>query len=62
MQKKNFNLDKNFYQESFIDQAISDFADFRINKTDLGVEITDEDPQMVFDEFSNYILSLALNQ
>ncbi len=58
MPKKNFNLDSNLYPKPILEQWIEDFSDFSIILHEWWVEIDDENPQMVFDEFSNYCLLL----
>ncbi|GAB0175104.1 MAG: hypothetical protein HHAS10_09830 [Candidatus Altimarinota bacterium] len=58
MQKKNFNLDKNFYPQALLEEAISEFESFDIQSIQDGISIQDEDPQGLFDEFSNYCVAL----
>lgn len=58
MSKKIFSLDREFYPDEIIFQAISDFEDFSIFFENDELMIDDQDPQAVFDEFSNYCIYL----
>lgn len=58
MQKKNFTLDKSFYPQTLVEEAISEFSSFDIEYTQEWVSIQDDDPQELFDEFSNYCIAL----
>ncbi len=60
MSKKTFQINNTLYPESIIQEAIADFGDYAITFSDGVLSIDDEDPQYVFDEFMNYILSLSL--
>ena len=62
MQRKSFNLDKLFYSESIVSQAKDAFNDFDIDIVEWVIFITDDDPQIVFDEFSNYCISIFNEQ
>ena len=59
MLKQNFSLDKTFYREDLVLITREVFGDFMIEVTSGGIEICDENPQSVFDEFSNYCLALS---
>lgn len=59
MQKQNFKLENNFYPSSLIDRAIEDFQGYDIVFSQWILTISDDDPQWVFDEFSNYMLALS---
>ena len=59
MQKQNFILDKKFYSDDSVMQSKEAFSDFTIIITSDGVEITDDNPQYVFDEFSNYCIIIS---
>ncbi len=58
MSKKIFSLDKEFYSDEVVNQAISAFEDFVIFFENGVLIIDDQDPQAVFDEFSNYCIYL----
>jgi hypothetical protein len=62
MPKQNFKLDKNFYAEELVLLAREAFSDFDITITPVGIEISEENPQSIFDEFSNYCLGLSNEQ
>jgi hypothetical protein len=58
MSKKTFNLDRDLYPESIIAATITAFTGYNIIYADGSLTIDEEDPQYVFDEFANYILSI----
>lgn len=60
MSKKTFQINSTLYPESIIQEVIAVFGDYAITFSDGILSIEDEDPQYVFDEFMNYILSLSL--
>ena len=60
MSKKTFHVNNTLYPEDVIQDAIIAFSDYSITSIDGAIIIEDEDPQYVFDEFMNYILSLSL--
>lgn len=60
MSKKTFNINNQLYSESDILDAIDAFDGYVINWENEVLIIEDENPQFVFDEFMNYILSLSL--
>lgn len=59
MPKQNFKLDNHFYTQNLLESAIRDFSDFTIKISSTGIEIEDEDPEKIFDEFSNYCIALS---
>jgi hypothetical protein len=58
MPKKSFNLDKDFYNPTLIEEALKDFSSFSLEYRETTLTIDDEDPQLLFDEFSNYCIAL----
>jgi hypothetical protein len=58
MSKKTFNLNKQLYSADIIAEAIAAFDGYAIAYADGVLTIDEEDPQYVFDEFANYILSI----
>ncbi len=60
MSKKTFQINSTLYPEILLQEAIDAFSDYTITYSGGILSIEDEDPQYVFDEFMNYILSLSL--
>lgn len=60
MLKKTFSLNNQLYPESDIRNAIDTFDGYLILWENGTLTIEDENPQFVFDELMNYILSLSL--
>ena len=60
MSKKTFHVNSQLYPELYIIEAIEAFDGYMISWKDGDLTIDDEDPQYVFDELMNYILSLSL--
>ena len=60
MLKKAFNINNTLYPDALILQAIDAFSDYQIQLIASDIVIEDEDPQYIFDELMNYILSLSL--
>lgn len=60
MSKKTFNVNNTLYSEKNIQEAILVFVGYTISVSDGIISIDDEDPQYVFDELMNYVLSLSL--
>ncbi len=60
MSKKTFSVNNILYPEALIQEAILAFDGYAIVASDSTITIDDEDPQYVFDELMNYILSLSL--
>ncbi len=59
MSKKTFNVNSTLYPEIIIQEAILAFVGYTISTSDSVITIDDEDPQYVFDELMNYILSIS---
>lgn len=59
MQKKSFSLDSAFYKKDILIKAQADFKDFSIELKDGTITTEDENPELIFDEFCNYILALS---
>lgn len=62
MQKKSFSLDSAFYPEDIILQTIEAFSECSIEFKEYTLWITDDHPEHIFDEFSNYCLALSNEQ
>lgn len=60
MLKKTFKISRNLYQEIFVIQAIALFVGFSISYHEDEIHIEEADPQYVFDELMNCVLSLSL--
>lgn len=58
MSKKIFNINNSLYPEKIIQTAIHEFYWYDITYTDQSIIIDDDNPQEVFDELMNYILSI----
>lgn len=59
MQKQNFKIDKEFYPDSIISLWVEAFDGFSIKASEWNIEISSENPQEIFDEFSNYCIALS---
>lgn len=62
MLKKTFNVNNTLYPEEILLEARTIFSDFAIEILPGSIQINEEDPQRVFDEFMNYSLSLLLEK
>ncbi len=60
MLKKTFNINKDIYPENLILEAINAFSGYNISYSNAIISIEEEDPQYIFDEFMNYVLSISL--
>lgn len=60
MSKKTFNIDSSLYPEHCIQEAILAFDGYDMIFSGNQITIDDADPQYVFDELMNYVLSLLL--
>lgn len=60
MLKKTFTINKELYLDSLLLQAVSEFEGFDISYSWGEITIIDDNPQYVFDEFINYVLSISL--
>ncbi len=59
MLKKTFKIDNSLYPQEIINNTILVFSDFdiiyHVDKFEIVIEA--DNPQLVFDEFANYLLS-----
>lgn len=62
MSKKTFNVNNTLYPEEVLLEAHGVFSDFSIEIFPGAIEINEENPDRVFDEFMNYSLSLLLEK
>lgn len=62
MSKKTFNVNNTLYPEGVLLDARSVFWDFSIEIFPGAIEINEENPDIIFDEFMNYSLSLLLEK
>jgi hypothetical protein len=60
MSKKTFKISSSLYSINNIQDAISAFDGYQIDFDGNTISIDDENPQYVFDELMNYILSISL--
>ncbi len=62
MSKKTFNVNNILYPEEILIEARNVFQDFSIDIFPGSIEIDEENPENIFDEFMNYSLSLLLEK
>lgn len=60
MSKKTFKISSSLYSANNIQDAINAFDGYQIHFDDNNIIIDDENPQYIFDELMNYILSISL--
>lgn len=59
MWNKNFEINSNIYPKDLVVQAIDDFSQVaEITFNDQILTINDDEPQIIFNEFMNYLLAL----
>ena len=60
MSKKTFKINNTLYPTEYVQDAIIAFDGYGIIYENEAITIDDENPQYVFDELMNYILSTSL--
>lgn len=60
MPSKIFKIDSSLYSPEYITDAIGSFEGYVIKFSENIISIDDENPQYIFDELMNHVLSLTL--